>query len=75
MDLERYYELRTILQQWRLRLAESIRGKIEDASHWPGRLHALYEGEGTDEAFTLWLDRWCRQAAIWQKGSSKLWLP
>ena len=29
MDLERYYELRAILQQWRMRLAESIRQRIE----------------------------------------------
>lgn len=64
MDLERYYELRTILQQWRMRLAGSIRGRIENTARWLDRLRAIYESEGTDEAFTEWLDRWCRQAAI-----------
>ena len=64
MDLERYYELRAILQQWRLRLAESIRGRIEDSARWLNRLQAMYEGEGVSEAFDEWLDRWCRQAAI-----------
>ncbi len=24
----------------------------------------MYEAEGTGEEFTLWLDHWCRQAAI-----------
>ena len=33
MDLERYHGLRAILQQWRLRLAESIRGWI-GGTHW-----------------------------------------
>ncbi len=27
-------------------------------------LRQIYAAEGTDEAFTEWLDRWCRQAAI-----------
>jgi len=64
MDLERYYELRTILQNWRMRLAESIRNQIEAAPRWLQRLRALHDSEGVDEEFTLWLDRWCRQAAI-----------
>ena len=29
MDLERYFELRTILQRWRMTLAESIRRRVE----------------------------------------------
>ena len=33
MDLERYHGLRAILQQWRLRLAESIRGWM-GGTHW-----------------------------------------
>jgi hypothetical protein len=64
MDLERYYELRAILQGWRMRLAESIRRRIEDSARWLARLHAIYEGEGAGEDFATWLDRWCRQAAI-----------
>jgi hypothetical protein len=64
MDLERYYELRAILQQWRMRLAESIRRRIEDSARWLARLHNMYEGEGAGEDFATWLDRWCRQAAI-----------
>ena len=64
MDLERYYELRAILQQWRMRLAESIRQRIEATHHWLDRLRAIYDSEGVGEEFTLWLDRWCRQAAI-----------
>jgi hypothetical protein len=31
MDLERCYELRTILQQWKTRLARSIRGRLRAA--------------------------------------------
>ena len=64
MDLERYYELRTILQQWKTRLARSIRGRIENSIRWLERLRQIYASEGTDEAFNEWLDRWCRQAAI-----------
>ena len=64
MDLERYYELRAILQQWRMRLAESIRQRIEATRHWLDRLRGIYDSEGVGEEFTLWLDRWCRQAAI-----------
>lgn len=64
MDLERYYELRTILQQWKRRLADSIRSRIVDGAHWLERLRQIYTSEGTDEAFNEWLDRWCRQAAI-----------
>jgi hypothetical protein len=64
MNLDRYYELRAILQHWRVRLAESIRGRIESTARWLDRLRAIYEGEGVGEEFTLWLDRWCRQAAI-----------
>jgi len=64
MDLDRYLELRAILQQWRLRLAESIRGRIENAAHRLAQLQAIYDQEGADAAFTTWLDRWCRQAAI-----------
>ncbi|MBN1922066.1 MAG: hypothetical protein JW892_12530, partial [Anaerolineae bacterium] len=64
MDLERYYELRLILQQWRLRLAESIRARIVDTARRLARLHEIYTAEGADEEFTVWLDRWCRQAAI-----------
>lgn len=64
MDLERYYELRAILQQWRMRLAESIRQRIEATRHWLDRLRDIYDSEGVGEEFTLWLDRWCRQAAI-----------
>ena len=64
MDLERYYELRAILQQWRMRLAESIRQRIEATRHWLDRLRTIYDSEGVGEEFTLWLDRWCRQATI-----------
>jgi hypothetical protein len=64
MDLERYCELRTILQRWKTRLARSIRGQIENSAHWLERLHQIYASEGTDEAFTEWLDRWCRQGVI-----------
>jgi len=64
MDLERYYELRTILQNWRMRLAESIRKRIEATPRWLQRLRVIYDSEGLDEEFMLWLDRWCRQAAI-----------
>lgn len=64
MELERYHELRTLLQQWKARLAENIRRQIEDTGHWLTRLRTIYDNEGTDEEFTLWLDRWCRQAAI-----------
>ena len=64
MDLERYYELRTILQNWRMRLAESIRKRVVATPRWLQRLRVIYDGEGVDEEFILWLDRWCRQAAI-----------
>ena len=64
MDLDRYYELRTLLQQWKTRLAESIRRRIEGSERLSARLQGIYAGEGTDEAFALWLDRWCRQASI-----------
>lgn len=64
MDLDRYLELRSIVQQWRLRLAASIRDRIEASPRWLRRLEAIYEREGAGEEFTLWLDRWCRQAAI-----------
>jgi hypothetical protein len=64
MDLDRYYELRAILQQWRGRLADSIRRRIEDAVRRLAQLQKAYQQEGADEAFTTWLDRWCRQAAI-----------
>ena len=64
MDLDRYLELRTLLQQWRLRLAESIRQRIENAARRLAQLQAVYDQEGVDEPFTTWLDRWCRQAAI-----------
>ena len=64
MDLERYYELRAILQQWRMRLAESIRKRIEATRHWLNHLRNIYESERVGEEFTLWLDRWCRQSAI-----------
>lgn len=64
MDLERYYELRTILQQWKKRLADNIRGRIEGSARRLERLQQMYAAEGTDEAFVEWLDRWCRQAAI-----------
>ena len=64
MDIDRYYQLRTILQQWKTRLAESIRRRIEASTRLLARLQGVYAGEGTDEAFTLWLDRWCRQGAI-----------
>jgi hypothetical protein len=64
MDLDRYYELRTILQQWKARLAESIRLRIEDSARRLARLQDTYVQEGVDEPFTTWLDRWCRQAAI-----------
>jgi len=64
MDLDRYYELRNTLQQWKGRLAESIRRRIEDAAHRLARLQEAYAHEGVDEPFTTWLDRWCRQAAI-----------
>lgn len=64
MELDRYYELRAILQQWRTRLAESIRRRIENSDRWLNRLHRMHQADGTGEEFTLWLDRWCRQAAI-----------
>jgi hypothetical protein len=44
MDLERYYELRAILQQWRMRLAESIRRRVEDSARWLNCLRLIYEG-------------------------------
>jgi len=64
MDLDRYLELRALLQQWRTRLAESIRRRIENGTRRLAHLQAIYDQEGADEAFTTWLDRWCRQAAI-----------
>ena len=64
MELDRYYELRTILQLWLTRLAESIRGRIEHSARRLQRLQRMHEAEGVGEEFTLWLDRWCRQAAI-----------
>jgi hypothetical protein len=64
MDLDRYLELRAILQQWRGRLAESIRRRIEGNARRLAQLQTVYQQEGADEAFTTWLDRWCRQAAI-----------
>lgn len=64
MELERYEQLRTLLQQWRRQLAESIRQRIENSPHYLRRLQTTHTQEGVDEAFTLWLDRWCRQAAI-----------
>lgn len=64
MELDRYLELRSILQQWRLRLAASVRGRIEASPRWLARLEAIYGREGAGEEFTVWLDRWCRQAAI-----------
>lgn len=64
MDLDRYYELRSILQQWRTRLAESVRQQIVASSYWQQRLRAIYNTAGADEEFTVWLDRWCRQSAI-----------
>ncbi len=64
MDFDRYEELRSILQQWRLRLAESIRGRIEGSARRVAQLQAIYGQEGLDEAFTTWLDRCCRQAGI-----------
>ena len=42
MDLERYYELRAILPQWRMRLAETIRQCIEATRHWLDRLRAFH---------------------------------
>lgn len=63
MDLERYYELRTILRQWKRRLAHSVRDRIVESAHWLERLREIYASEGADEAFTGWLDRWCHQAA------------
>lgn len=64
MDLERYLELRTILQRWRMLLAESIRRRVEASTRLARRLERIYSSEGTDEPFNVWLDRWCRQAAI-----------
>jgi len=64
MDLERYFELRTILQQWRSRLADSIRSRIEESPRLARRVQRIYKNEGSEEQFTLWLDRWRRQAAI-----------
>jgi hypothetical protein len=64
MDLERYLELRTILQRWHTLLADSIRRRIEDSPRQARRLERIYNSEGTDEPFNVWLDRWCRQAAI-----------
>jgi hypothetical protein len=64
MELERYHQLRLHLQQWRAILAESIRRRIENSAHWLRRLRQMYEQEGVGEEFTIWLDRWCRQAAI-----------
>ena len=64
MDLERYFELRTILQRWRMLLAESIRRRVEASPRLARRVERIYDGEGTDEPFNVWLDRWCRQAAI-----------
>lgn len=64
MELERYEQLRALLQQWRRQLAESIRQRIENSPHYLRRLQTTHTQEGVDEAFTLWLDRWCRQAAI-----------
>lgn len=64
MELERYHQLRLYLQQWRATLAESIRQRIENSAFWLRRLRQMYEQEGVGEEFTIWLDRWCRQAAI-----------
>jgi len=64
MDLERYLELRTILQRWRMLLAESIRERVEASTRLARRLERIYSSEGTDEPFNVWVDRWCRQAAI-----------
>ena len=64
MDLERYFELRTILQRWCKLLAESIRRRVEASPRLARRVERIYNSEGTDEPFNVWLDRWCRQAAI-----------
>jgi hypothetical protein len=64
MELDRYYELRTLLQRWLRRLADNIRNRIEANNTSLQRLETLYDQEGVGEEFTLWLDRWCRQAAI-----------
>lgn len=64
MELERYHQLRLYLQQWRATLAESIRQRIENSPFWLRRLRQMYEQEGVGEEFTIWLGRWCRQAAI-----------
>ncbi|MBN1536877.1 MAG: BREX-2 system adenine-specific DNA-methyltransferase PglX [Anaerolineales bacterium] len=64
MEFERYLELQSILQQWKTRLAESIRQHIETDRRLQNRLQTLYQADGASEEFTIWLDRWCRQAAI-----------
>lgn len=64
MELERYHQLRLYLQQWRATLSESIRQQIENSPFWLRRLRQMFEQEGVGEEFTIWLGRWCRQAAI-----------
>ncbi len=64
MELDRYLELRLLLQRWRMLVAESIRHRIEASPRLTRRVERIYNSEGTDEPLTVWLDRWCRQAAI-----------
>lgn len=64
MDLDRYYELRTLLNTWKARLAEALRQKAEASPESQRRLQALYDQEGSSDSFDAWLSLWCRQAAI-----------
>ena len=64
MDLDRYYELRTILLRWKTLLAENLRRKIEATPQAQQRLRNLFDQEGASDAFSDWLSLWCRQAAI-----------
>jgi len=64
MDLERYYELRTLLHTWKSRLAENLRRQVESSPRAQQHLRTLFDQEGSSEPFSDWLSLWCRQAAI-----------
>jgi hypothetical protein len=50
MDLERYFELRTILQRWRMTLAESIRRRVVASPRLARRVERIYAGEGAAQS-------------------------
>ncbi len=64
MELDRYAELLEALRRFRKRFADSIRSRIQGDSLLTRRAQSIHRGEGVGEAFSTWLDRFARRAAI-----------